>query len=119
MNKDKHNGTIKLLNTGHYLLTVLSFLLVFANTIELGPAEYRYYFYVTALYGVLLYLLDRMYNAYLVGFMSAGDMAYSQSLSCTLSIIGIYAATALAWKRFYNPIPFLLLLAGQVICNIL
>lgn len=119
MNKDKHVSTIKLLNTGHFLLTVLSFLLVFAGTIELGRSEYRYYLYAAALYGVLLYLLDRTYNAYLVGFMSAGDMAYSQSLSCTLSILGIYAVTVLAWTRFYNPLPFLFLLAGQVICNIL
>lgn len=119
MRKEKNTSTIKLLNTGHFLLTVVSFLLVFMNTIEIGRSEARYYLYVAALYGVLLYLLDRTYNAYLVGFMSAGDMAYSQSLSCTLSIIGIYAATVLAWTRFYNPIPFLLLLLGQVICNIL
>ena len=119
MNKEKSARAIKLLNIGHYLVTVLSFLLVFAYTIQLGPRESRYYFYVTAFYGILLYLLDRTYNAYLVGFMSAGDMAYSQSLSCTLSITGIYAATALAWTRFYNPVPFLLLLLGQVICNII
>ena len=119
MAEDKQTSTIKLLNTGHFLLTIFSFLLVFSGTIQLGQSESRYYLYVTALYGVLLYLLDRTYNAYLVGFMSAGDMAYSQSLSCTLSILGIYAATALAWTRFYDPVPFLLLLAGQVLCNIL
>ena len=119
MIKDKHDSTIKLLNTAHFLLNVFAFLLVFTRSIELGHSEYRYYFYVTLLYGILLYLLNSTYNAYLVGFTSAGDMAYSQSLSCTLSIMGIYAATALAWTRFYDPIPFLLLLIGQVICNIL
>ena len=64
MTKDKHDSTIKLLNTAHFLLNVFAFLLVFTRSIELGHSEYRYYFYVTLLYGILLYLLNSTYNAY-------------------------------------------------------
>ncbi len=118
MPKDKHLSTIKLLNTGHFLLTIMSFFLVWMRNVDLGRSEARYYIYVAGLYGVLVFFLDRTYNAYLVGYMSAGDMAYSQSLSVFLSTAAVYALTALAWTRLYNPVPYLLLLAGQIAFNI-
>ncbi|MBQ4425827.1 MAG: exopolysaccharide biosynthesis polyprenyl glycosylphosphotransferase [Lachnospiraceae bacterium] len=117
--KDKNIGKVRLLNLIHFTLTVLSFFFVWSSTIELGPNEYRYHFYVTALYAVLLYLFDTTYNAYLVGFMTPGDLAYSQTLSNVIAFAGVYALTALAWTRLYNIVPFLLLIAGQLVFNIL
>ena len=119
MSKERNNNIIKLLNTGHLLLTVLSFLFVWMRNVDLGRSEARYYIYVAGLYGVLVYFLNRTYNAYLVGYMKAGDMAYSQSLSDFLSVLAVYGLTALAWARLYNPLPYLILLAGQILFNIL
>lgn len=117
--QDARASLIRLLNTGHLLLTIGSYYLTFRLSIQLGPLESRYYLYVAALYGVLLYLFDRTYNAYLVGFMSPGDLAYSQSLSSTLSLLIVYTLTALAWTRFYNIAPFLLLLLCQILLNLI
>lgn len=119
MAKAKQDNFIKLLNTGHYLLYVAAFWAVFAWTIPIAPTETRYYLYVTALYAVLLYIFDRIYNAYLVSFLSAGDLAYSQSLSCTLAMLGVYTATALALARMYSPWKLLGLLVLQILLNLL
>ena len=119
----KENSTtlVKLMNTGHFLLIVLCFWIVWMKNVapSVGAAESRYNIFVTGLYGVMLFILNRTYNSYLVGYMSPGDMIYSQSLSCTLSLIAVYGLTALAWMRLYNPVPFLILLAGQILLNIL
>ncbi len=119
--KGNSTASIKLMNTGHFLLIVLSFWIVWMENVapSVGFAESRYNIYVTGLYAVMVFILNRTYNSYLVGYMSVGDMIYSQSLSCTLSVLAVYALTCLAWVRLYNPIPFLLLLAGQILLNIL
>ena len=117
--KDKHIGKIRLLKLIHYTITVVSFAAVWFSTIAIGHSESRYYIYVAGLYAVLIYLFDSTYNAYMIGFMSPGDLAYSQSLSDAISVAGVYALTALAWARLYNPLPYLALLAGQIVFNIL
>ena len=119
--KGNSTASIKLMNTGHFLLIVLSFWIVWMKNVApaVGHAESRYNIYVTGLYAVMVFILNRTYNSYLVGYMSVGDMVYSQSLSCTLSVLAVYALTSLAWVRLYNPIPFLLLLAAQILVNIL
>ena len=119
--KEYSNTAVRLMNTGHFILIVLSFWLVWMKNVapSVGFSESRYNVYVTGLYAVMVFILNRTYNSYLVGYMSVGDMIYSQSLSCTLTIIAVYALTSLAWLRLYNPIPFLLLLLAQIILNII
>ncbi|MBP3729597.1 MAG: sugar transferase [Lachnospiraceae bacterium] len=121
MPKERSKAAIKLLNTGHFLLTVLSFYLVWMKTVapSVGFAESRYNIYVTGLYALMVFILNRTYNSYLVGYMSVGDMIYSQCLSSTLTIFAVYFLTSLAWFRLYSPIPFLILLAAQIVWNIL
>ncbi len=75
--------------------------------------EYRYNFFITIGYGVLLYFFTRTYNAYLLGFSRIRGLAFSQFISQLFAILITFAAVTIAWWKVYNPVYFVFILLIQ------
>ena len=100
----------------HFALNVAGFAFVWNKYGFLIPE--RYVIFVFAVYALILLWLVRTYNAYLIEYSTATDIAFSLSLSSVISIAVTYGITAVAWENFYNPTYFAFLLGGQIVFNI-
>ena len=79
----------------------------------------RTFIWNAVLYGAVLLILFRTYNAYYVGFSRIGDLIFSQFLSQLLSLCLVYAANCLYVLELFNPLMLLVLLAVQLVFDII
>ena len=80
---------------------------------------FRYNYYVTIGYAVVLLMLNRTYNAYLLGYTRIRSLAFSQFLSQLFSVAIMWVLVVVAWRTYKSPVIFLGLLAIQGILDII
>lgn len=86
---------------------------------DLPSYGFRYNYFVTIGYGVLLYWFKRTYNAELFGFVRIRILALSQFLSQFFATTMIYVGVSIGWQHLVNPSIFILLLIVQFSIDIL
>ena len=70
---------------------------------------------VAILYMTIVIMLDRIYNALMVGSYRISQMIHSQALTALLSAMLAYLVVVVIKLRFANPLPLIITVAGQVI----
>ena len=80
-----------------------------------GAVEHRYDLFVTIGYAVALYLFNRTYNTYLLGFTRIRGLAFSQFISQFFSGGVIYLAVSIGWLQFKSPHWFFVMLVFQLL----
>ena len=79
---------------------------------------FRYNYFITIGYAVILYGFAKTYNANLFGYSRIRTLALSQFLSQAFSVVIIYAGVSVAWRKIRNPLVFLVLLGLQLVIDI-
>lgn len=125
MIKDEYRKSTKLLlvKLTHYVVCIVLFYFAwlffrYGDVTAINQTGYRYNFYATIGYGVAVVTFNRIYNAYLFGYMRVRTLAFSQLLSQVLSLLLIYVVCSVAWLNFMNPWIFAVLLLEQASANI-
>lgn len=72
-----------------------------------------------ALYAVLLFLMNRTYEAYSLGYRKASDNTYSQVLSQVITAGIIWIVSLLMFMKVTNPVPLIGLCAVQLLWDML
>ncbi len=107
----------------HFLLCILLFYVCWIffryGTYTLKGVGYRYNYYVTAGYAVILLLLNRTYNAYLIGFVWARSLVFSQFLAQFFSVAIVWVGVSIAWRKIYSPLIFFAMLGVQLVIDII
>lgn len=88
---------------------------VFPQTKDIG---FRYNYFVTFGFAILLTFFNHTYNSYLFGYSRIRTIALAQFFSQLFSEGIIYFAVSLAWNRFCSPFMFLLLLLCYALLDI-
>ena len=91
----------------HYGITVLLFVScwrLFYGHVAAGSAFGAINVSVYAFYAVSLMMLCRIYNAYRVGLLHAGDLFYGQVLSNLISLGLTYLLACALARRLINPL---------------
>ena len=87
---------------------------------ELGRLQFAEYIAVVALlYLVAVIMLNRIYNAMMVGSYRVSQLIYSQTLTAILLAALAYLVVVIINLHFENPLPLLCVLVGQIIWSIL
>ena len=106
----------------HFLISVslfyISWILFRYGEFSLKGVGYRYNYYVTAGYAIVLLLFNRTYNSYLLGYSRISSLVFSQFLSQVFSVGIVWIGVTVAWRRIYNPVIFAALLGLQLLVNI-
>ena len=102
----------------HFVISILSFYVFFllfryGKISEMNTYGFRYHYFATLGYGVLLYFFNRTYNSYLFGYERIRALVFGQILSQVFSLILICFMISLGWGYFHNPCVFLGLLLLQ------
>lgn len=104
----------------HFVLAIVLFIVTWNDyTLQnnIGFAA-RYNLFIYAMYILALFFLFRVYNAYLIEYSRIRHIAFAQSLATTISAIGVYFLTMIAWNQRFGPKCFILLIVLQVAINI-
>lgn len=73
---------------------------------------------IVMVYMLLLVLLMKIYNAYDIDMSSAKELFFSSSLSVCVMECMAYALLSVGFWKLFNPIPFLGLMAAQILMNL-
>lgn len=126
MNSQNHVTNLKLfaIKMIHFATCIVLFYYVwilfrYDNKYTKIGVGYRYNYYITIGYGLLLLLFVRTYNTYLLGYTRVRVLVFSQFLSQIFSVGIIWIGVTIAWRQIYNPIIFLALLALQLILDVI
>ncbi|MCR5137209.1 MAG: sugar transferase [Oscillospiraceae bacterium] len=108
---------MKLLHFGVTLVIFYTFWLLFRYGAVAGMDKYgfRYNYYVTAGYGLLIFFFNRTYNSYLLGYTRIRTLVFSQALSQFFSAGIIWLGVCIAWKHMHAPWLFFCAIALQVL----
>lgn len=123
--KQEYRRQLKMaiLKAGHFCASFMLFffcwLLFRYGRLVFSGYGYRYNYYVTALYALLLFFFNRAYNSYLFGYSRIRALAFSQFISHLFSLILTYLVTAFAWKQWHSPLVFFPLLLLDLILDLL
>ncbi|MBR7000567.1 MAG: exopolysaccharide biosynthesis polyprenyl glycosylphosphotransferase [Lachnospiraceae bacterium] len=79
---------------------------------------YRYNYFIAGGYGVILYFLNRTYNAFLLGYYRTRMLAFTQFLAQFFSVIIVFCGVTVAWMKLRNPWIFLPMLCAQALIDI-
>lgn len=106
------------------VLDVLLFYLAFiffryGRINDLPEIGFRYNYFVTIAYAVMLYWFKKTYNAELFGFVRVRMLALSQFMAQSFSTAIVYGGVCVGWHHFTNPCVFIVLLAVQLAIDIL
>lgn len=82
-----------------------------------GYSGFRYNYFAAAGYGVMLIFFTRTYNAYLLGYMRTRQILFGQFISQLFSVVLIYFIVCISWNHFLSPLPFLPMLALQLVID--
>ena len=104
----------------HFIAMIGLFFCFFLLFSKLNEAEYsfRYNYYVTILYGVIIIFFNRTYNSYLLGYSRIRALVFGQFLTQLLSIISVYLLISIAWRTFRNPLIFIPMLLLQLLLDV-
>ena len=110
---------IKLL---HFVITIVLFyyfwILFRYNEYTRYGYGFRYNYYIAGGFGLCLLLLNRTYNAYLLGYSRIRTLVFSQFLAQFFSVTLMWVGVTIAWRRFYAPWVFFGMLAFQLLLDI-
>ena len=125
MGKHSEKNSYKLLcvKALHLALTVALFyvfwlLFRYGRLHGINRYGFRYNYYVTVAYAVLLCWFNRTYSSFLYGYSRIRALVFGQFLSQLFSAVLVYFAVSLAWNRFQAPWIFLPMLALQLLLDI-
>ena len=123
---EKNNVKMLFFKCTHYLLDIILFFLAFLwfryGTFKFEGFEligFRYNYFVTIGYALLLYWFEKTYNSNLFGFTRIRYIALSQFLAQFFAVIIAYIAVCIGWKHYVAPWPFINLLVIQAAIDIL
>jgi exopolysaccharide biosynthesis polyprenyl glycosylphosphotransferase len=107
----------------HFAVSVVLFYLAwllfrYGSLLNLNRYGFRYNFFVTIGYGLLIYWFNRVYNAYLLGYSRIRSLVFAQFLAQLFSVVIVYFVVSIGWNRFLAPWLFIPLLAVQIILDI-
>lgn len=102
----------------HAAITICLFNLFFilfryGRLTNLSSRGFRYNYFVTIGYGIILQFFNRTYNSYLFGFFRIRALVFGQILSQVFSLAILYVTVSLAWNYFDSPLVFLPMLVIQ------
>ncbi len=80
---------------------------------------FRYNYFVTIGYAIILYWFKTTYSADLLGYSRIRSLALAQFLSQVFSVGLVYLGVSIGWHHFVNPCIFFVLLAVQLAIDIL
>ncbi|MBQ3668666.1 MAG: exopolysaccharide biosynthesis polyprenyl glycosylphosphotransferase [Clostridia bacterium] len=125
MNHAEYSSTSKLLAVKlvHFALNIALFYIAFLlfryeGLPQAKEAGFRYNYYVTAGYGVLLLLFARTYNSYLYGYSRVWSLISAQFLTQLISVAIVYVIVCVSWNHLRNPLAFVCMLAGDLLLDI-
>lgn len=120
-----YNRKLKLLliKVAHFLLSVALFFLAwlffrYKGIIPANDVGFRYNFFITWAYAVILFFFYKTYNAYLIGYWRVRSLVFAQILSQFFSAAAIYFIVSIAWNHFDNPVAFIGLLFAQFLLDV-
>ena len=107
-----------------YIFDILLFYIAwilfrYGSLTDLDPYGFRYNYYVTIAYAIVLLYFVRVYHGNLLGYTRIRSLLFAQALSQIFSVSAIYVAVTFAWHRFRNPVIFLVLLIVQFAIDVL
>ena len=124
MNKINQKNTMILFGYKlvHFLLCIAAFywfwiVFRYGSFVTRGYG-FRYNYYTTIGYAVLLLMFSRTYNVYLLGYTRIRSLIFSQFLSQFFTIAITWFSVSVAWRQFHSPLIFLLMLAIQLAIDI-
>ena len=89
------------------------------NRIIEMPFWYRGNFLLAGVYGALLLLLHQLYGGLKIGVLRRNNIIYSQILALTAVNVFAYVELVLIDKKMHSAVPFLLLMAADVLVTVL
>ena len=120
-----YNRKLKLLliKLAHFLLCIALFFFAwiqfrYRSELPASDVGFRYNYFITIAYAVLLFFFNKTYNSYLIGYWRVRSLVFAQFLSQFFSVTAIYFIVSIAWNHFDNPAPFLILLLIQLLLDI-
>ena len=114
---------LQLIKVAHFLLSVALFFLAwmyfrYKGIIPANDVGFRYNFFITWAYAVILFFFSKTYNTYLIGYWRIRSLVFAQILSQFFSAAAIYFIVSIAWNHFNNPVAFILLLMAQFLIDV-
>ncbi len=111
MNDSKHRKLAIAARILHFAISVAVFyvfwlLFRYGRLTHIFDRAFRYNYYVCFAYGVVLYLFNKTYNSYLLGFSRIRSLALSQFIAQIFSIAITYVGVSISWASFKNPLLF-------------
>ena len=121
MGGEKKTVLVRVSKIFHFLITTVLFAYIWGRFLQDHHIEIanRYQVLVCLGYAFLLYFFCRIYDAYLIEYSRMADIVFSLNLSSAISVVLAYAAIMIAWKKYYPPKYFIILLAVQIVFNVL
>lgn len=121
---EKNNIKMLLIKCTHYLFDIILFFYAFLwfrynSFTEFDVVGFRYNYFVTIGYALILYFFEKTYNANLFGFSRIRYIALSQLLAQFFTVCIVYVGVCVAWKHYVSPLVFILLLVLQAAIDIL
>ena len=121
---EKNSFKLFLIKFLHFIVIVGLFYICFllfryGRLTDLESWGFRYNYYVTIAYGVILFFFNRIYNSYLLGFSRIRSVVFAQVLSQFLALVIVYISVSLAWNHFDSPMVFFLIFVIQFIINVI
>ncbi len=106
----------------HFLISIAIFFVFWTlfryGRLTLTGYGYRYNYYVTVGYAVLLLLFNRTYNSYLLGYTRIRMLVFYQFLSQLFAVSIVWVGAMIAWKKFASPLFLIIMLAVQLIVDV-
>ena len=86
---------------------------------DLSSYGFRYNYFITIGYAVILYWFKKTYNADLLGYSRIRSLTIAQFLSQLFSCAIVYFGVSIGWQRFRNPLVLVALVIVQLAIDIL
>lgn len=120
---ESNNNKLLAMKALHFSITAIVFFVFFllfryGSIFQIAGFGFRYNYFSTIAYCCLLGFFNKTYNSYLVGYTRIRNLVFGQALSQTFSLIIIYSIISISWGYIKSPLPFLLMLALQVLFDI-
>ncbi len=91
----------------------------YGSFFDLPARGFRYNYFVTIGYAVILYWFKKTYNADLLGYSRIRSLTIAQFLSQLFSCAIVYFGVSIGWQRFRNPLVLVVLVIVQLAIDIL
>lgn len=113
-----------ILKLGHFFLSVALFFFAwmqfrYHGVLPVSDVGFRYNYFITVAYGVIIFFFYKTYNSYLLGYRRIRSLVFAQALSQFFGILIIYFLVSIAWNKFYTPVAFLFLLLFQFLLDVI